>query len=269
MNFISEEEIDRVLGKINNKSNGSKVKGEILEYFTEEKLKTPVSHQKTINNNIYTEDKYKAFKEAHTATNTTRRRTTRISKPYIEQEFTRKVRRVSFNPELTSNTVNTVNTSLTRNTINKRTITRTLARKNFISEKAGFVAKTSAIFADMSIVALVQSFILFVSYKVLGKEAFYSLLKIQNINTTNAIELGTTMLIAYIAIFAFYLMFFESLSGQTLGKGIMKIKIANAMDSEKPSISTIILRSALFFVLFPLSLFGIHNKITKTAVKKI
>ena len=246
MNFITEEEIDRVLGRISSSKKGPKVKGEILEYFTDTKSLNKQQKTTTIQSTPYTAETYQGFKEDIK----TKQPHTRIHRPYVEKEFTRKIQRP----------------------LNKTLITRTLTKTRVnttITKKPSLIAKMYAMLVDMSIVALAQSFILFTAYKLLGRKAFYSALHINGIGISSAIQLGAIMFVAYTSILAFYLIFFEALSGQTIGKNIMGIKVIDKTTNSKPSITTGIFRVLLFFVTFPLSLFGIHSYLSGTTLQRV
>ncbi|GGG96271.1 hypothetical protein GCM10011416_12530 [Polaribacter pacificus] len=77
-----------------------------------------------------------------------------------------------------------------------------------------------------------------------------------------------------ILLYYLYYLIFEFAFGQTIGKMITKTKVIDAKTQEKPSLSSVLIRTLarlipIDFLSYFISSNGIHDRLSKTAVKKI
>jgi uncharacterized RDD family membrane protein YckC len=121
---------------------------------------------------------------------------------------------------------------------------------------AGIVRRTYAFITDLCVVGFVMLGIVYGALYFFGTNTF-------NISGVYGVNKVTWLLIGlYASLFVFYVLYFEALCGQTLGKMFLNVRIVDKKN-KKPGFLKIITRSFIFLLL-PLGLLGLHNVLTGT-----
>lgn len=121
---------------------------------------------------------------------------------------------------------------------------------------AGMVRKSYAFITDLCVVGFVMVAIVYGALYFFGSNTF-SISGIYGVTKVTWLLMGL-----YVSLLMIYMLYFEALCGQTLGKMFLSVKIVDKKN-KKPGFLTIITRSFLF-LLFPLGLLGLHNMFTGT-----
>lgn len=148
------------------------------------------------------------------------------------------------------------------------------ARKNlrqektfgFESQKAGVLRRIYALGTDLSIIGLLILGFVYGSILAFGSDSFIfsKLSVIERFRSYGVDEVMFWMLALYGILSFLYLFYFETTMGQTPGKMLLNIRVVDE-SNEKPPVATMAVRLFLFF-LIPVSLLGLHNRITKTKI---
>jgi uncharacterized RDD family membrane protein YckC len=136
----------------------------------------------------------------------------------------------------------------------------------FESQKAGSLRRIYALGTDLSIIGLLILGFIYGSILSFGSDSFIfsKLSVIERFRSYGVDEVMFWMVALYGILSFLYLFYFETTMGQTPGKMLLNIRIVDE-SNEKPTVATLAVRLFLFF-LIPLSLLGLHNRITKTKI---
>ena len=130
---------------------------------------------------------------------------------------------------------------------------------NFFNNQAisaGVVRRSYAFITDLCVVGFVMVAIVYGALYFFGSSTF-STSGIYGVDKVTWLLIGL-----YAVLFMIYMLYFEALCGQTLGKMFLNVKIVDKKNKQ-PGFLTIIMRS-LVFLFIPLGLLGMHNVITGT-----
>ncbi|MBN1114364.1 MAG: RDD family protein [Oligoflexia bacterium] len=240
MNYITDDEIDKILGKI----------GE----FKSEPVKPAAGHatrQKTnaYKSTLHTQKQPPAGASARDASQEAHR--PRPAQPKSPSDFT-------FSYLLDAESQKELYTSMTASP----------AKSFSNSDSAGYIRRIYAFGTDMCLVSIVLMGFIYGSIIAFGSDSFVftRLSFLERLNTFGVPDIAFWFAGLYAVLLFFYLAYFESLMGQTMGKIIMNIRIVDEAD-EKPGVLSLLLRVMLFFIV-PLGLLGMHNRITGTRLVK-
>jgi len=130
---------------------------------------------------------------------------------------------------------------------------------NFFNNQAlpaGVVRRTYAFITDLCVVGFVMVAIVYGALYFFGTNTF----NMSGIYTVN--KASWVLLALYISLLVIYMIYFEALCGQTLGKMFLNVRVVDK-NNKRPRLSTIVSRT-LVFLLFPLGILGFHNLLTGT-----
>ncbi len=119
---------------------------------------------------------------------------------------------------------------------------------------AGLVRRVYAFLTDICIVGLVMVAIVY------GAFYFFETFSVSSIYGVS--KVSWLLLGLYIFLFLSYMLYFEALCGQSLGKMFLNVKIVDKTN-KRPDFLTTMVRM-IFFIIPPLGLFGFHNMLTGT-----
>ncbi len=121
---------------------------------------------------------------------------------------------------------------------------------------AGIVRRSYAFITDLCVVGFIMVAIVYGALYFFGSNTF-SMSGIYGVSKVAWLLMGL-----YVSLLMIYVLYFEALCGQTLGKMFLNVKIVDKRN-KKPGFLTIITRVFLFLLL-PLGLLGLHNILTGT-----